>query len=53
MEAGRPAFAGGDESVGKAVEVLVCTPVYREGSYVIDGFLANQREIQRSRVCSL
>jgi len=40
-------FEGGDEGVGKAVEVLVCTPVYREGSYVIDEFLANQREIQR------
>ncbi len=38
---------GSGDSVSKAVEVLVCTPVYRKGSYVIDKFLSNQKDIQR------
>ncbi|MCJ7523061.1 MAG: glycosyltransferase family 2 protein [Dehalococcoidia bacterium] len=38
-------------ATGNGVEetpvVLVCTPVYRKGAYVIDKFLTNQREIQQ------
>jgi len=28
------------------VSVLICTPVYRDGSYILDKFLENQKEIQ-------
>lgn len=42
-----PAFQGGGQGVNEAADVLVCTPVYRKGAYVIDRFLSNQQEIQR------
>jgi hypothetical protein len=39
---------------GDGTDVLVCTPVYRAGSYVLDRFLSNQREIQeRFPACAL
>ena len=32
----------------KAVNVVVGTPIYRQGAYIIDKFLSNQKEIQQN-----
>ena len=38
----------GKRDVNKAMDVIVGTPIYRQGAYIIDKFLANQKEIQQN-----
>ena len=33
--------------VKQRLDVLVGTPIYREGAYILEKFLANQKEIQQ------
>ena len=36
------------QSMNDSVNVVVCVPIYRAGAYILDKFLANQKEIQQN-----
>jgi hypothetical protein len=42
------AVGDGMQSMNDSVKVVVCVPIYRAGAYILDKFLANQKEIQQN-----
>jgi len=36
------------QSMNDSVNVVVCVPIYRAGAYILDKFMANQKEIQQN-----